>query len=199
MERESIQKNDLLLCRGSGIARQGKDIPEKDTCVFSLNGQTIESIVPKKLEFTQEPQTEGREKLKSVPARRETCLSGRDFTQFWQLLGHLAGELGAQTSVAQWWAGPLCEQDYVVVHTSCSLLKPQPYISTLVVNPSNPSSICSSSWGWITPLSAFSVIGLLRMEGRPASRAAKAPALTLTRLVTVVEFFYLYADNKLIA
>lgn len=37
------------------------------------------------------------------------------------------------------------------------------------------------------------------MEGRPASRAAKAPALTLTRLVTVVEFFYLYADNKLIA
>lgn len=80
MERESIQKNDLLLCRGSGIARQGKDIPEKDTCVFSLNGQTIESIVPKKLEFTQEPQTEGREKLKSVPARRETCLSERDFT-----------------------------------------------------------------------------------------------------------------------
>lgn len=85
MERENIQKNDLLLRQGSGMTRQGKDIPEKDACVFSLNCQTIESIVAKKkkknLEFTQEPQTEGMEKLKSVPARRETCLSERDFTQ----------------------------------------------------------------------------------------------------------------------
>lgn len=72
----------MIRCCAKGAARQSKDIPEEDTCVLSLNRQTIEAMVPKKLEFTQEHQAEGREKMKSVPARRGTCLSERYFTQF---------------------------------------------------------------------------------------------------------------------
>lgn len=63
----------MMCCYVKGVVKQKKDILEKDFCVFFFNCLIIDIIVFQELEFIQEFQVEGKEKLKFVLVRGEIC------------------------------------------------------------------------------------------------------------------------------
>lgn len=64
-----------------------------------------------------------------MPARWGTCLPGREFTEFWQLLQPTCRKDLVQTKMGQW-VGPRLDPDCSILHTSCTLFKPKLHIST---------------------------------------------------------------------
>lgn len=58
--------------------------------------------------------------LEELKFPQESCLRGRDFTQFLQL----SGETRIQMMISPWWVRPCPEQDCLAKHTACPLLKP---------------------------------------------------------------------------
>lgn len=90
----------------------GTDRP-KQMCASPFGNQIIETTSSKKLEFPQKSHA-GRRSL--VPASREACLLGRDFTQFDSLSDCChAGGTGARTMKV---GGPHCNQVCLVMHAS---------------------------------------------------------------------------------